>query len=166
MYFYNLLKPVADLEQVSDTDYIDWGQEQNFFVQTAVGECAGVIIDLVSTLLFDSDEKLGWAEEALKNGQYADSIYHSYNVFVNSAKAILLGENVKNNSQIAVINDFDRIFVEQEAFTFPEGSFREHVLQIKNHEPTRKFAEEFYGKASRFLDQIKSFRNSKAEKVA
>jgi sulfite reductase (ferredoxin) len=166
MYFYNLLKPVADLDQVSDTDYIDWGQEQNFFVQTAVGECAGVIIDLVSTLLFDSDEKLGWAEDALANGQYADSIYHSYNVFVNSAKAMLLGENVKNNSQIAVINDFDKFFVEQGAFSFSEGSFKDHVLQMRNHEPTRDFAQEFYGKAAGFLDQIKSVRKSKVEKVA
>jgi sulfite reductase (ferredoxin) len=166
MYFYNLLKPVADLDQVSDTDYIDWGQEQNFFVQTAVGECAGVIIDLVSTLLFDSDEKLGWAEEALNNGHYADSIYHSYNVFVNSAKAMLLGENVKNNSQIAVINDFDKIFVEAGVFSFAEGSFKEHVLEMKNHEPTKDFAEQFFGKASGFLEQIKSVRNKKSEKVA
>jgi sulfite reductase (ferredoxin) len=29
MYFYNLLKPVADLDQVSETDYIDWGRDKN-----------------------------------------------------------------------------------------------------------------------------------------
>ena len=159
MYFYNLLKPLANLEEVVAEDYIDWGQENKFFVQTAVGECAGVIIDLVSTLLFDSDEKLGWAEETFKKGQYADSIYHSYNVFINSAKAMLLGENVKNNSHVSVINDFDRLFVDSGDFTFAEGSFKEHVLQINKHEPTKDFAGEFLNRASSFLSEIKSVRD-------
>jgi sulfite reductase (ferredoxin) len=79
---------------------------------------------------------------------------------------MLLGENVKNNSQIAVINDFDKFFVEQGAFSFSEGSFKDHVLQMRNHEPSRDFAQEFYGKAAGFLDQIKSVRKSKVEKVA
>ena len=166
MYFYNLLKPLADLETVVDTDFIDWGQENKFVVQTAVGECAGVIIDLVSTLLFDSDEKLGWAEKSLNDGHYSDSIYHSYNVFVNSAKAMLLGENVKNNNHIAVINDFDRIFVETGSFSFTEGSFKEHVSQINKHEPTEEFAKEYYGKAVSFLNEIKSKRENKVAETA
>jgi sulfite reductase (ferredoxin) len=161
MYFYNLLKPIADLNDVSDSDYIDWGQENNFFVQTTVGECAGVIIDLVSTLLFDSEEKLDWAKESLENDQFADSIYHSYNVFINSAKAMLLGENVKNNTQMAVINDFDQIFVDRGDFSFDGGSFKEFVLQINKHEPSAAFASEYFEKASGFLDQIKSIRNKK-----
>jgi sulfite reductase (ferredoxin) len=146
---------------VSDSDYIDWGQENNFFVQTAVGECAGVIIDLVSTLLFDSEVKLDWAKESLENDQFADSIYHSYNVFINSAKAMLLGENVKNNTQMAVINDFDQIFVDRGDFSFDGGSFKELVLQINKHEPSAAFASEYFEKASGFLDQIKSIRNKK-----
>ena len=165
MYFYSLLKPLVALDNVKETDYIDWGQENKFLVQTAVGECAGVIIDLVSTLLFDSEEKLGWAKEALKNKQYSDSIYHSYNMFVNSAKATLLGENVKNSSQISVINDFDRIFVETGIFKFTEGSFKDHVLQINTQEPTEAFAREFLQKASGFLNEIKSFKNNQVEKA-
>ena len=159
MYFYNLLKPIANLDELDETAYIDWGQENKFMVQTAVGECAGVIIDLVSTLLFDSDEKLGWANEALDIGNYADSIYHSYNVFVNSAKAMLLGENVKNNSHMAVINDFEKIFVANGTFSFHEASFREHVLQINKHEPTEAFAKAYFSNAKAFLDEIKSVRN-------
>jgi len=165
MYFYNLLKPLANLESTVETDYIDWQQENKFFVQTAVGECAGVIIDLVSTLLFDSDEKLEWAEETMKNGQFSDSIYHSYNVFINSAKAMLLGENVKNNSHISVINDFERLFVETGAFSFVEGNFEKHVLQINQHEPTEEFAIEFLGKATAFLNEIKSVRNNQVAKA-
>jgi sulfite reductase (ferredoxin) len=165
MYFYNLLKPLANLQNVVDTDYIDWGKEQNFMVQTAVGECAGVIIDLISTLLFDSDEKLEWAETSLKNGQYSDSIYHSYNVFINSAKAMLLGENVKNNSHVSVINDFDRLFVETGAFSFPEGSFKEHVFLINKHEPNEDFAKQFFGLASAFIEEIKSVRNNQVKEA-
>jgi len=165
MYFYSLLKPFADLGSVNAADYIDWGHEENFFVQTAVGECAGVIIDLVATLLFDSEEKLGWAEESLKNGQYADSIYHSYNVFINSAKAMLLGEDVKNNTHMAVIQDFDKIFVENGEFSFEEGSFSEHVLQINKHEPTELFARTYFNNASQFIESLRSVRKQQTVKA-
>ena len=163
MYFYTLLKPLANLETVTGKRLYRLGYEDHkFAVETAVGECAGVIIDLVSTLLFDSDEKLIWANEALKNGQYADAIYHSYNVFINSAKAMLLGEDVKNSSQMSVIMDFERIFVEPGVFSFEEGTFREHVLQINKHEPTEDFANAFYQKAVQFLNQIKEVRENQS----
>ena len=165
MYFYHLLKPLANLDTVQESDYIDWGLEHKFMVQTAVGECACVIIDLVSTLLFDSDEKLEWAKESFKENQYSDAIYHSYNVLINSAKAMLLGENVKNNSQMSVINDFDNIFVKTGSFTFPEGSFKEHVLQINKHEPTAEFATAYLEKAVNFLGEIKSVRENQAAKA-
>ncbi len=164
-YFYNLLKPLNNLDTVQETDYIDWDQENNFLVQTAVGECAGVIIDLVSTLLFDSDEKLKWAREALENNQFSDAIYHSYNVFINSAKAMLLGEDVKNNSQMSVITDFERIFVETGIFEFAEGSFKTHVLQINRHEPTDTFAAKYLASAANFLEKINSFRSSQVVKA-
>ena len=158
-YFYNLLKPLAELSGVHDSEYIDWGREEKFAVETAVGECAGVIIDLVSTLLFDSEEKLLWAREALENGQYSDAIYHSYNVFVNSAKGMLLSEDVKNSSQIGVISDFDRLYVETGSFAFEEGSFREHVLRINKNEPTKAFALQYFQDAELFLESIKSLRS-------
>ncbi len=165
MYFYHLLKPLANLENVQESDYIDWGLEQKFMVETAVGECAGVIIDLVSTLLFDSDEKLVWAKETLKEKQYSDAIYHSYNVFINSAKAMLIGENVKNSSQMSVINDFDKLFVNNGIFSFPEGSFKEHVMQINKHEPTEDFATAYVAKAVNFLNEIKSVRENQVTKA-
>lgn len=165
MYFYTLLKPLAALDTVQQSDYMDWGMEQKFKVETAVGECAGVIIDLVSTLLFDSDEKLIWAKDSFDAHQYADAIYHSYNVFINSAKSMLLGENVKNNSHMSVMNDFDRLFVETGVFTFFEGSFKDHVLQINKHEHSEAFAAEYLEKAVQFLNEIKTVRESKLAKV-
>jgi sulfite reductase (ferredoxin) len=165
-YFYDLLKPVADLSEVSESDYIDWGRDNKFLVQTAVGECAGVIIDLVGTLLYDSEEKLGWSEEALKQQQYADSIYHSYNVFINSAKAMLLDEDVKNNSHIAVIRDFDKNFTDKGAFSFAEGSFEAQVMQMKKIEPSREFAERYYQAALDFLVDIRSLRSNKTTQAS
>ncbi|MEQ8416729.1 MAG: nitrite/sulfite reductase [Imperialibacter sp.] len=157
-YFYTLLKPLTSLDDLSDSDFVDWGEEQNFKVETAVGECAGVIIDLVATLFYDSEEKLDWANEAFAEGRWADSLYHSYNVFVTSAKALLLSEDVKNNTQIAIIRDFDRIFVEKGEFSFPEGSFEAHITKISSNEPTEAFASTFKEEAATFIEKVKAVR--------
>ncbi len=159
-YFYELLKPLAQTSEVQDFEFIDWGQEEKFEVKTAVGECAGVIIDLVQTLLFDTEEKLELAEKTLEKGIYADSIYHSYNVFITGAKALLLGENAKNNTQMSVINDFDTFFVEKGLFSFDEGSFKEHVLRINKNEPTKEFAELYKKEAAEFLAKLKEVREN------
>ncbi len=158
MYFYSLLKPFADPKKFTDTDFIDWGSEKKFVLRTATGECAGVIIDLVDTLLYDSDEKLEWAQTSFEEGRYADAIYHSYNVFINSAKAMLLDKDVKNNSQIKVMMDFDRFFVENGEFNFEESSFRDHVLQINKHEPEKEFTVDYMEKALLFHEKIKNLR--------
>lgn len=156
-YFYELLKPVAQLDDIKQSDFIDWGQEDKFALQTAVGECAGVIIDLVSTLIFDSQEKLKWAEETLQNEQWADSIYHSYNVFITGAKALLLDKQVKNNTQMSVIKNFDEHMVPGN-FQFNEGSFKEHVLRINQNEPEEAFAKKYFEEAQAFLKEVASVR--------
>jgi sulfite reductase (ferredoxin) len=63
-YFYQLLKPLADNSSLKDVDYIDWGAEEKFKPEIGVGECAGVVIDLVATLFYEAEEKLQWSEEA------------------------------------------------------------------------------------------------------
>src|SRR5690606_23419614 len=105
-YFYSMLKPLADLEALTPIDYIDWGQEQNFVLHTAVGECAGAIIDLVATLLCDSEEKLAWGKQALDEKMYADAIYHCYSAMINTAKAMLLTADQKPRTQIQTLRDF------------------------------------------------------------
>lgn len=157
-YFYTLLKPLTSLDNLKDTDFIDWGEEAHYKLETAVGECAGVIIDLVATLLYDSDEKLKWSEETLSENRWADSIYHSYNVMVTSAKALLLSEDVKNNTQVAVMRDFDRLFVQTGQFSFAEGSFEAHATKISHQEPTEEFATSFKAEAVAFLDRVKATR--------
>ena len=56
-YFYQLLKPLADLSTLTDDEFVDWGHQETFATAIGVGECAGVVIDLVATLLYEADEK-------------------------------------------------------------------------------------------------------------
>ena len=134
-YFYQLIKQFADMTSVAPDEYIDWGQDRNFVLHTAVGECAGVIIDLISTLLADSEDKLKWAKETYDNQQYADSIYHSYSAFINTAKSLLLSRDIKPSTQIQTLNDFQKVFVDTRIFEY-QGNFREYVLSINKNEPS------------------------------
>src|SRR6185436_8956276 len=57
-YYYDLLKPLASLDTLQAEDYIDWGQQEKFSTAIGVGECAGVMIDLVATLILEAEEKI------------------------------------------------------------------------------------------------------------
>lgn len=157
-HFYALLKPLGDVTNTNPMEYIDWGQEKNFVLHTAVGECAGVIIDLVSTLLYDSEEKLAWSKEALEKNLFADSIYHSYSAFINTAKALLLSKDVKPSTQIQTLNDFQLHFVDAGLFPF-EGNFKEFVLRINKNEPEESFATAFMNDAQNFMEHAFAFKN-------
>ncbi|MCD8541036.1 MAG: HEPN domain-containing protein, partial [Leadbetterella sp.] len=148
-HFYQLLKPLADTTNLTDDEYVDWGHEGTFATAIGVGECAGVIIDLVATLLVEAEEKLDWARQALDRQQYADSIYHSYNSFVWTAKALLLDKGVNARTQALVIEEFDKHFVEDGTFSFP-ATFSERVLQINKYQPSGEFAETFLLQATAF----------------
>ena len=163
-YFYTLLKPLGDVVKVNPDEYIDWGEDHNFILHTAVGECAGVIIDLVATLLYDSDDKLAWAKEALQQKQYSDSLYHSYSAFINTAKALLLTNEVRPSTQIQVLRDFQKHFVDTGDFSFDQG-FIEYVLRINKEEPNEAFASQFQKDSSMFLEQVHAFRQAKREAI-
>jgi sulfite reductase (ferredoxin) len=163
-HFYTLLKPLGDITSVTAHDYIDWGEDHNFILHTSVGECAGVVIDLISTLLFESDEKLGWAKETFENGQFADSIYHSYSTFINTAKAMLLSQDVKPSTQYQVITDFQTKFIETGLITLPL-SFKEYLFRINKNEPTKEFAAEFLNDAAKFVQDVHAFRNANVKET-
>jgi sulfite reductase (ferredoxin) len=88
-YFYDFLKPLSDVTNLVDSDFIDWGSEDKYATAVGVGECAGVVIDLIATLLFDSKEKIENAKEVFAEGKLSDAIYYSYSSIVNTAKALL-----------------------------------------------------------------------------
>ena len=161
-HFYQLLKPLGDVTSTLPDEYIDWGQDKNFILHTAVGECAGVMIDLVATLLSDSEDKLKWSKEAYDKKQYADSIYHSYSAFINTAKALLLVRDIKPSTQIQTILDFQREFIDTRSFEFA-GNFKDYVLSINKNEPSDSFALSYLTESLKFLDEVLAYRSAEKE---
>jgi sulfite reductase (ferredoxin) len=153
-YFYQLLKPLADLTTLTDDEFVDWGHQETFATAIGVGECAGVVIDLVATLLYESDEKYGWANEAFADGRWADAIYHAYNTFVSSAKALLLDKNINSSTQTGVIKEFDNNYINTGEIKI-DGTFSDLVLQINKNEPSESFATAYLQQAGEFLNTVK-----------
>jgi sulfite reductase (ferredoxin) len=158
-YFYQLLKPLGDNSSLKESDYIDWGSDEKFATAIGVGECAGVIIDLVATLFYEAEEKLVWSAEAFDNSQFGDSIYYSYASFISGAKALLLDKQVHVNTHHILITDFDKHFVEIDLVPL-SSSFKDLVLQINKNEPSKEFAETYFCQAQSFLNQVKNYRES------
>lgn len=163
-YFYQLLKPLADNSNLKEEEYYDWGSEQKFQTAIGVGECAGVIIDLVQTLFLEAEEKLSYSLNNLKAGNYGDSIYHSYSVFIQAAKAILLDAGLHVNTHHTLINDFDTHFVATGKFELGK-SFKNIILQINKTEPSQKFASSYFSEALKFFNDVKNYRESNKEIV-
>jgi sulfite reductase (ferredoxin) len=161
-HFYTLIKPLADLSNLVQDDFIDWGASENFITEIGVGECAGVMIDLVATLLFESQEKYEWTIAALEDKRWADAIYHAYSVFISAAKALLLDKSVTVSNQTAVINKFDENFVSTGEFAINAETFSALVLQINQQEPTVAFANQYVVQAEKFLTAATSYRQNKA----
>ncbi len=157
LYFYEFLKPLTDVTNLNPSDFIDWGNNERYETAIGVGECAGVVIDLVATLLFESEEKIENARLALQEGKWAASIYHSYSSMVNSAKALLTAEDTKTNTHAGIIRDFQELFVASGKLEL-NGSFEEIVLQLKNNAPTEAFATAYLRAASDFLSRAETYR--------
>jgi sulfite reductase (ferredoxin) len=158
-YFYQLLKPLGDLTNLMPDEYVDWGHEETFQTAIGVGECAGVVIDLVATLLLEGEEKLGWANDAFARQAWSDSIYHSYAVFVNTAKALLLDKGVSCSTQSIVIREFDTHYV-QTGEVSVDQSFNDLVLQINKNEPSEAFAAKYLQEAESFYKTLKARREA------
>lgn len=165
MYFYDLLKGLSDTTNLAPTDFIDWGHSENYVKAIGVGECAGVVIDLVATLLFESEEKITNSEEAFKEHQFSDSIYHAYTSIVNTAKALLISENIKTNTQAGIISGFQEHFVQTNKIQLT-GSFETLVYQIKEEAPTKSFANSYLKEAKLFYQKADAFRKKQVDYVS
>ena len=155
IYFYNLLKPLADVTDLKQNDFIDWGSDEQYEMAVGVGECAGVVIDLVATLLFENSEKISNSADAFELNQFSDSIYYSYTSLVNTAKALLLTEGEKTNTQAGIISQFDLVFANKIQL---EMQFSDIVYQIKNNEPTKVFAQKYLEDARLFYNKAMEYR--------
>jgi sulfite reductase (ferredoxin) len=156
-YFYEFLKPLADVTNLTEADFVDWGNADNYVKAVGVGECAGVVIDLVATLLVEAKDKLTFSQEALNDQKWSDSIYLTYAGFVNAAKALLLAEKQKTNHHAGIIDLFDTVFVETNTISLAT-TFKELVYQIKDNEPSEAFAKQYLEQASAFFATIEEYR--------
>ncbi|GJM28510.1 MAG: ferredoxin--nitrite reductase [Cyclobacteriaceae bacterium] len=161
-YFYDLLKPLADLTSVKDFEYVDWGHSENFIPEIGVGECAGVSYDMVGTIIGDSQEKLEFAEEAYNQCLWKESIYNAYTSLVVAAKALLLSEDIRCNTHIGILKDFDLHFIQQGKFTVAEN-FESYVLEINQQAPNQEFALEYLQRAQTFLEKVMAYRGVELE---
>ncbi|WP_282134167.1 HEPN domain-containing protein [Seonamhaeicola maritimus] len=158
-YFYDFLQDLQDVSNLTDSDFIDWGTEEKYIKEIGVGECAGVVIDLVATLFLESDEKIQNAKESADNGVYSGAVYHAYSSMINTAKALLTSENKKTNTHAGIVKQFDELFVESEKINL-ESSFAEIVYQINKLAPSKDFASNYIENATEFLQKVRAFRES------
>jgi len=156
-YFYEILKPYADVTNLTEADFVDWGNADNYVKAVGVGECAGVVIDLVATLLFEAKEKLILAQESFDEKKWSDAIYHAYAGFVNGAKALLLAENQKTNHHAGIVDLFDTVFIDTNKIEL-NSTFKDLVYQINKNEPSEAFAKDYIAQATVFFDKIETFR--------
>lgn len=158
-YFYELLKPLSDISRLEPEDFIDWGNREKYEQAIGIGECAGVVIDLVSTLLFESREKLDLANENLKQEKWSAAIYLAYSAQILAAKALLTAENHSVNTQAGILEDFEFLISDR---NFPIGgiSFKERVLQMNKNEPSQSWAQQYLNEAYQFVNQAEAFRRN------
>ena len=164
IYFYELLKPLANTDNLEASDFIDWGTEEKYVKAIGVGECAGVVIDLIQTLIYESEEKIENAQFAIDQKQWSDSIYHAYASIVNAAKALLISEGKKTNTHGGIIKDFDTHFVESDIIELPT-SFSTFVNQINQNTPSKEFALNYLEGAKSFVKRIENYREEQLNTV-
>ncbi len=158
-YFYAILKPLANADLYVDDDFIDYDGVENFVPEIGVGECAGVMFDLVGSIINDAENKHIEAKENLAKHKYPEAIYYAYTGFVIAAKALLLSKDIECNTQIKILKDFDEHIVNTGELKI-DGGFEDLVLQINQHEPELLFAENYVAQFHLFLKQVIAHRES------
>lgn len=156
-YFYNMLKPLTDLEEVVPEEYLDWGQDERFATAIGVGECAGVIIDLVATLFADAEEKWEAAAAAFAQSRFADAVYYGYASGVHAAKAKLIEKGIRCNTQQGILTDFDTHLGVDYGFS-ETHLFSELILKINKEKASEAFARQYLDEVSEILTKLKRER--------
>ncbi len=163
-YFYDLLKELADIKDLGQEFLFDWGQNKEYVQEIGVGECAGVALDMVATIINDAKDRLEAAKNGVAEKVYADSIYNSYTSMIVGAKALLLSADVKCNTHKGIIEDFDTNYIENGKFPLAAfSSFKELVLQIRKNEPSAEFAAAYLTQADVFFKQVVAVRMQQLE---
>lgn len=156
-YFYDFLSDLQDTTNLTQDDFIDWGNSETYVQEIGIGECAGVVIDLIATLFLESEEKIEKAKESHQNKVYSNAIYHAYSSLVNSAKAMLLSEDISTNSHANIIQQFDEVFISSDKISL-KTTFSKLIYQIQEQKPTAIFSEKYIEDASSFLQKVRKYR--------
>ena len=162
-YFYGILKPLANIDELSETDLFDWEQDQLYKQEIGVGECAGVILDVVGTIIKDATSKFEKAQQIFEESKYAEASYYAYTSQVIAAKALLLSQDVKCNTQVGILNDFDEKFIKTKRLPL-RPSFKDDILSIKNNKPNQAFVAAYINQAKLLLENTIKFRNEELSK--
>ncbi|MEO0403844.1 MAG: nitrite/sulfite reductase, partial [Bacteroidota bacterium] len=159
-HFYDLLKPLASVEGTPSFLFQDWGSQEAFKKEIGIGECAGVVVDLVQTLLFDTAEKLEKANQHLKEKNAAFSVYESYGSFIGAAKALLIQDGHATNSYAQIAGKFQEEYIIGKEHAFGFNEFEAAVFKFKDHKIDLSFAKEYYQTTLLFNQQIKLITQS------
>lgn len=157
-YFYQNLKGYADITALTNEDFVDWGTDVTYEKAIGVGECAGVTIDLVQTLLFDAEEYIEKGRDALESESWASSIYNNYSGRIRAAKALLTTRSAKINSHHSIIDAFENNFPTYQSLG--GESFGEITRLLNTTAPSKEFAQRYYNETEHLLNWIKEYRNA------
>ncbi len=160
-YFYQNLKHFSEIRDLTADDFVDWGNQNKYKKAIGIGECAGVTIDLVQTLLFDAEEQLEKAQQEYKNSNWSNSIYYSYAAQIRAAKALLTTVNAKINAHDSIIEAFDEHF---KVYENNVGTrYSETARLIQTQKPTESFALQYAEEAKKLLVWINHYRLKNAK---
>ncbi|MEQ9301412.1 MAG: nitrite/sulfite reductase [Cyclobacteriaceae bacterium] len=165
-HFYQLLKHLADKQSLKDDDYLDWGHSQAFVPEIGTGECAGVSLDVIATIIGEGVEKVGQAQESFEAEKYSHAIYFAYSAYVIGAKALLLEQDIACNSHDKIITDFQVLSTELPLISEAFPNFEAWVLTINQKSPEQSFASDYLTGAQLFIELVKKTRELQLKTVS
>lgn len=160
MYFYDLLKGIAELDNALDEELIDWGAAAKFKPEIGIGECAGVKIDLVTTLLYEAYEKIEEAQFFVEQQKWNDAVYVAYSSMIQSAKAFLVKKGEKTNSKHQIITAFEPYYALVNR-RFLAATFKE-LLAEKETNRTERYVLDYVRQAEQFHIAIDELNHRQA----
>lgn len=153
LYFYDLIKEIADVSHYEEDELLDWGFEEKYAPKIGVGECAGVKIDLVKTLVYEAEEKIEEARYFLNEKKFNDALYTLYSGLIQGAKAFLVKKGDKTNSKNQIASAFEAYYplVKEDV---KELSYQDFLNKHKAAFPEQDFVKSYLLQAQRFLKRI------------
>lgn len=153
-YFYEHLAHYSEVTDLTPSDFIDWGEDTNYEKAIGIGECAGVTIDLVQTLLYDAQHHLDQAYLSMEASQWSDAVYQGYAALVRGAKAILTTKDAKINSHESIIEQFDEYYPDFQ--TTHQVKLKDWIDEYLRNAPSQIWASTFIEKTANYFSWIKS----------